>query len=247
MILGIREYSRPLNFESSYTVIQHAPEDSFELEIKPHALAQAPKLKDLLENRDFTGVVRASRDLRNAATADRRDSRRRRRHHFGGANGSRRSPESRSDWLLVQHPWVNNQLERTLARWAFKVCTAGGFEMPAFALADDGYLFLHDGKVYSGSDWMPQDRSINSLATKRGLVVRYPVRMKEDLLPYTKIPTSELRQLLARELDRQGCPETDALADRIATEQIELEGHVHSCTRRPRPRMGETTISTLSA
>ena len=27
MVLGIREYSRPLNFESSYTVIQHAPED----------------------------------------------------------------------------------------------------------------------------------------------------------------------------------------------------------------------------
>ena len=55
MILGIREYSRPLNFESSYTVIQHAPEDSFELEIKPHALAQASKLKELLEDRDFTG------------------------------------------------------------------------------------------------------------------------------------------------------------------------------------------------
>ena len=65
--------------------------------------------------------------------------------------------------------------------------------MPAFALADDGYLFVHDGKVYSGSDWMPQDRSINALATERGLVVRYPVRMKEDLLPYTKITTSELR------------------------------------------------------
>ena len=40
--------------------------------------------------------------------------------------------------FLIQHPWVNNQLQRVLARWAFKVCTAGGFEMPAFALADDG-------------------------------------------------------------------------------------------------------------
>src|ERR1700674_4359154 len=119
--------------------------------------------------------------------------------------------------FLIQHPWVNNQLQRVLARWAFKVCTAGGFEMPAFALADDGYLFLHGGKVYSGSDWMPQDRSINFLDTIRGLVVRYPVRMKEDLLPYTKIPTSELRRLLARELDRQGCSERDTLAEVIAT------------------------------
>ncbi|MCZ2075738.1 MAG: hypothetical protein LC130_12160 [Bryobacterales bacterium] len=71
---------------------------------------------------------------------------------------------------------------------------------------------------------MPQDRSINSLATDRGLVVRYPVRMKEDLLPYTKITTSELRQLLIRDFERQGCPTTDALAERIAAGQIELEG-----------------------
>src|SRR4029450_11153860 len=56
MVLGIREYSRPLKFESSYTVIQHAPEDSFELEIKPHGLTQARKLKDVIENRDFTGL-----------------------------------------------------------------------------------------------------------------------------------------------------------------------------------------------
>ena len=129
--------------------------------------------------------------------------------------------------FLIQHPWVNNQLERVLARWAFKVCTAGGFEMPAFALADDGYLFLHGGKVYSGSDWMPQDRSINSLATNRGLVVRYPVRMKEDLLPYTKIPTSELRQLLARELDRQGCSEKDTLAEVESRDADRTRGHVH--------------------
>ena len=57
---------------------------------------------------------------------------------------------------------------------------------------------LHDGKVYAGSDWIPQDRSINPLATNRGLVVRYPVRMKEDLLPYTKITTSELRNCWPR-------------------------------------------------
>ena len=96
--------------------------------------------------------------------------------------------------------------------------------MPAFALADDGYLVLHDGKVYSGSDWIRLDHSINALATNRGLVVRYPVRMKEDLLPYTKITTSDLRQMLARELEHQGCPHASELAGRIATEQIELEG-----------------------
>ena len=224
MVLGIRECSRPLSFDSSYTVVQHAPEDSFELEIKPHALTQTAKLKDFLEDRDFTGlfellgISETQRPLVDEMPAEDEEATSVERTVLEGV--LKADPTG----FLVQHPWVNNQLERILARWAFKVCTAGGFEMPAFALADDGYLFLHDQKVYSGSDWMPQDRSINPLETGRGLVVRYPVRMKEDLLPYTKITTSELRQLLHRELERQGCPITDDLANRIATEQIELEG-----------------------
>ncbi len=224
MVLGIREYSRPLSFESSYTVIQHAPEDSFELEIKPHALAQTARLKDFLENRDFTGlfdllgISETQRPLVDEMPAEDEDATSVERTVLEAV--LKADPTG----YMVQHPWVNNQLERVLARWAFKVCTAGGFEMPAFALADDGYLFVHDGRVYSGSDWVPQDRSINALSTERGLVVRYPVRMKEDLLPYTKITASELRQLLARDLARRGCPVTDFLADRIATEQIELEG-----------------------
>lgn len=224
MVLGIREYSRPLSFESSYTVVQHAPEDSFELEIKPHALAQTARLKAFLEDRDFRGlfellgISETQRPLVDEVPAEDDEA----------TSVERTVLEAilKADptGFLVQHPWVNNQLERVLARWAFKVCTAGGFEMPAFALADDGYLFVHDGKVYSGSDWIPQDHSINSLATNRGLVVRYPVRTKEDLLPYTKIATSELRELLGREFERQGCPAVDSLAARIAAEQIELEG-----------------------
>ncbi|MCZ2075519.1 MAG: hypothetical protein LC130_11035 [Bryobacterales bacterium] len=224
MILGIREYSRPLAFESSYTVVQHAPEDSFELEIKPHALAQTAKLKDLLEYRDYTGlfellgISETQRPLVDEMPAEDDEATSVERTVLEGV--LKADPTG----FLIQHPWVNNQLERILARWAFKVCTAGGFEMPAFALADDGYLLLHNGQVYSGSDWMPQDRSINALATNRGLVVRYPVRMKEDLLPYTKIPPAETRQLLANELARQDCPDAEALAARVASEQLELEG-----------------------
>jgi hypothetical protein len=224
MILGIREYSRPLAFESSYTVVQHAPEDSFELEIKPHALAQTAKLKDLLEYRDYTGlfellgISETQRPLVDEMPAEDDEATSVERTVLEGV--LKADPTG----FLIQHPWVNNQLERILARWAFKVCTAGGFEMPAFALADDGYLLLHNGHVYSGSDWMPQDRSINALATNRGLVVRYPVRMKEDLLPYTKIPPTETRQLLSKELARQGCPDAEALAARVTSEQLALEG-----------------------
>ncbi len=224
MILGIREYSRLLAFESSYTVVQHAPEDSFELEIKPHALAQTAKLKDLLEYRDYTGlfellgISETQRPLVDEMPAEDDEATSVERTVLEGV--LKADPTG----FLIQHPWVNNQLERILARWAFKVCTAGGFEMPAFALADDGYLLLHNGQVYSGSDWMPQDRSINALATNRGLVVRYPVRMKEDLLPYTKIPPTETRQLLAKELASQGCPDAEALAAKVTSVQLELEG-----------------------
>lgn len=224
MILGIRDVSRPLDFESSYTVVQHAPEDSFELEIKPHALAQTAKLKDLLDNRNFTGlfellgISEAQQPLGNEIPAEDEDATSVERTVLEGV--LKADPTG----FLVQHPWVNNQLERILARWAFKVCTAGGFQMPAFALADDGYLLLHEGRVYAGSDWMPQDRSINALGTRRGLVVRYPVRMKEDLLPYTKIVPDELRTLLALELERQGCSDVGTLAERVAGEQVELQG-----------------------
>lgn len=224
MILGIRDCSRQLRFESSYTVVQHAPEDSFDLEIKPHALAQAAKLKETLENRDFAGlfellgISEMQRPIVDEAPAEGEEATSVERTVLEAV--LKADPTG----YMIQHPWIANQLERTLAKWAFKVCTAGGFEMPAFALADDGYLILQNGTVYTGSDWMPQDRSINSLKTERGLVVRYPVRMKADLLPYTKITALELRQLLQSDLARQGLREMDTIVDQVAKEQLELEG-----------------------
>ncbi len=247
MILGIRECSRLLNFESSYTVIQHAPEDSFAHEIKPHALAQSSKLKELLESRDFTDCF----DFSGSQKLSARWSTRLRPKATTSTSVERSVLEGilKADptGFLVQHPWVNNQLQRVLARWAFKVCTAGGFEMPAFALADDGYLFLHGGKVYSGSDWMPLDRSINALATKRGLVVRYPVRMKEDLAsvhedPHIRTATTARARTRSSGMFGNGRP---GPSDRDSADWSSRARSL--CTRKPRPRMGETTISTLSA
>ena len=59
--------------------------------------------------------------------------------------------------------------------------------MPAFALADDGFLALHDGQVVTASDWMPLDCAITSVPSECGLIVRYPIRMFEDLLPYRRL------------------------------------------------------------
>ena len=125
----------------------------------------------------------------------------------------------------VRHPFVNSHLQRTLARWAFKLCTAGGFTLPAFALADDGYLVLHDGRIYSGSDWIPEWNAITSLDSDRMLVVRYPIRTKGDLLPVKALNASTTLDFLMRHLERQKCSMDSAAAvTEIVDRQLRLEG-----------------------
>src|SRR5205807_7845921 len=46
VVLGIRESSEQREFESSYTLIEHAPEDSIQLEILPEAMKQVSKLSE---------------------------------------------------------------------------------------------------------------------------------------------------------------------------------------------------------
>ena len=46
VVVGIREVSRRLEFESSYTLIEHAPEDSIQLEMLPQAMKQVAKLSE---------------------------------------------------------------------------------------------------------------------------------------------------------------------------------------------------------
>jgi hypothetical protein len=116
-------------------------------------------------------------------------------------------------------------LQRHLARWAFKVSTAGGFTLPAFALADDGFLLVHDGKVYSGSDWIPEDDAIASLTCSRFLLVRYPIRTKEDLLPVHNLRTSCVMNRLRELLAGLGCSmDEQQILDQVVVKQLRLEG-----------------------
>jgi len=46
VVVGIREVSRQLEFESSYTLVEHAPEDSIQLEILPQAMKQVARLSE---------------------------------------------------------------------------------------------------------------------------------------------------------------------------------------------------------
>ena len=121
----------------------------------------------------------------------------------------------------IKFPYVSNQINRKLARWAFRICTGGGFRLPAFALADDGVLIEHRGKILSASDWIPLDTSITSLTADQGLCIRYPIRMQEDLLPIRHLTNDELVPSLKRAL---GADLDESLINSILERQLRMEG-----------------------
>src|SRR5260370_41147616 len=57
IVLGIREISRELEYESSYTLLTHAPEESIDLEVFPHALAQVRLLRITVDENNFEDVL----------------------------------------------------------------------------------------------------------------------------------------------------------------------------------------------
>ena len=204
VVLGIRETSRPIEFASSYTLVQHAPMDSIQLEVIPHALEQVRKVTDAARGNDFTELFRllGTSGSQRVVHADDAPG----ESEYTSEENTIVEAVLKADptGFFLKHPHINNQLQRILARWAFKICTAGGFTLPAFALSDDGFLFLHNGKVHSGSDWLPEDHALASLGCGRFLLVRYPIRTKEDLLPIHNLRTSAAVVCLLKQLAATG-------------------------------------------
>jgi hypothetical protein len=211
-VLGIREYSRSLEFESSYTLIEHAPDDSLQLEILPEALKQVRNLNRSLMMGDY-------RQLLQILGIDPED-----KHEDEEVRNVEATLLADKSGHMVRFPYINQQLNRLLARWAYKASTSGGFCLPAFALADDGFLLAHNDRVYSGSDWIPENTAIVGLESSCGLCVRYPIRMAEDLLPVEHIGTEKLLAELASVLKKQGVGDGQTLAEQIALQQLQLEG-----------------------
>ncbi len=216
--VGIREVSRQLEFESSYTLIEHAPEDSIQLEILPQAMKQVGEPSEAVGQgryEDLHEILGRHPDrLSDALDLDPNQE-------FQVVEGLLLADASGD---IVRHPYVNNQLNKLLARWAFKTATGGGFRLPAFALADDGYLFLKDGKVFSGSDWIPEHKAIVKLGSKYGLCVRYPIRMADDLLPFGNLTEEDIARELNQELCRNNCMLTDEEVSDLIQQQLRLEG-----------------------
>jgi hypothetical protein len=222
VVFGIREVSRKLELHSSYTLIEHAPWESIQVEIAPLAMEQAHKLRAACQDGRYDEVIELIGTSHAQAPWEE------------GIDSEYTSCEHTvveavlkvdSSGYLIRHPHINNALNRLLAKWTFKLCTAGGFKIPGFALADDGFLALHQGQVVAASDWLPQDRAIGSVPCAKGLVVRYPIRMFEDLLPYVRISTDQAAALLTEAIEEQnGCSIDSEAAVGLVEKQIALDG-----------------------
>lgn len=217
--VGIREVSRQLEFESSYTLLEHAPEDSIQLEILPQAMKQVAKLSEAVGQGRYEELLELLGHHPDKISAEllEQDG----NEEFRVVEGLLLADASGE---IVRHPYVNNQLNKLLARWAFKTATGGGFRLPAFALMDDGYLFLKDGQVFSGSDWIPEHEAIVPLASKHGLCVRYPIRMVDDLLPFGNLSDDEILAHLNKDLCRSNSTLTDTEVRDLVARQLRLEG-----------------------
>ena len=218
VVVGIREVSRQLEFESSYTLVEHAPEDSIQLEILPQAMKQVAKLSEAVGEGRYEDLLEIlghhpDRSLPDGVEPENEEFRVVEGLLLADASGE-----------IVRHPYVNNQLNKLLARWAFKAATGGGFRLPAFALMDDGYLFLKDGQVFSGSDWIPEHKAIVPLTSTHGLCVRYPIRMVDDLLPFRNLSEEEILAQLNNDLCRKNCTLTDSEVRELVRRQLRLEG-----------------------
>jgi hypothetical protein len=222
VVFGIREVSQTLELQSSYTLIEHAPWESIQLEIVPFAMEQARKLREACQGGNYTEVIELLGATHTQPPGE-------------GVNESEYTSFERtvveavlkvdSSGYLIKHPYINNALNRLLAKWTFKLSTAGGFKIPGFALADDGFLALHQGQVVAASDWLPEDRAISSVPCRKGLVVRYPIRMFEDLLPYTRVSTEGAVALVTQAIEEQnGCSIDEQAVVDLVEKQIRLEG-----------------------
>jgi hypothetical protein len=213
IVPGVREVSRLLAFESSYTLIVHAPRESVEQEIIPEARICIGKLNAAFSARNHPALV----ELLGRRVPDDMDEQ----------EEEEKTPERTVEAVLLadgsgeltRHPYIHQQLNKMLTHWAYKTLTGGGLELPAFALADDGYLFLDQGRIYAGSDWLPLDTAITSVSAPYGLCVRHPIRMQEDLLPLLHLHADEVADKL---IERERID--TVMAHRIARDQICLQG-----------------------
>ena len=211
--LGIKEVSYDGQTYGGYTVAQHAPWDVIEREIIPDS---EKLMRALAEGFHSEG----HRELLRKIGAENSD------------NGYYRVMEgclaADGDGSFLRHPFVHGGVKKLLASWLRKLMM-GGVEMQCRALADDGFLVVDEkGKLHYGHDWMPMDSALTDYVGDRSLCVRFPVRMREDLLPVKHIhSTIDNGNGSCTDILLQKFPElTRELAEQITRDQLYLK-NVH--------------------
>jgi hypothetical protein len=213
VILGYKQCSRKTFYGSSYTLVENASEEALRTEIIPPTIEEVRQVRRAWENEDYSALLKLlGRNEEEETGFD--DSFDTDSFDDAGVNASHEGCDPSEAVLMadksgtaIRIPFIANQLNRKLARWAFRAMTGGTLRLPAFALVDDGVLIEHAGKVFSASDWIPKDSAVTSLASEQSLCVRYPIRMQEDLLPVRHLSDDELVPLLTTALGRSDLSE----------------------------------------
>lgn len=190
-VIGFREFSHPLKFESSYQVLQHAPEKVIMTEVVPQARQLIQELTDAWHVGNHLKVV----EMIGKKVPFGEEHQEKHEEEYQAVEAALLADGSGE---ITRHPYIQKNVKRLIARWGYKMCTGGGLQIPAFTLADDGWLILKSGRIVSGSDWLPMDIAIVTapIESARGLCLRYPVRMAEDLLPMQHANASQVAALL---------------------------------------------------
>ncbi len=242
IVLGTKSVSRVSEMGSSYTLLEHASKESLESEILPAAIEQISRLKSAWTQGDYEGLFEfmGKRFIEGSDNADPAllDT-----ELDDDLQPTADQPAHTTEWdpveaillsdrsgMAIHIPYVSNFMNRRLARRAYRILTSGGFNLPSFALVDDGILIEDRGKILSASDWIPEDTAITSLTCEKSLTVRFPIRMKEDLLPVRHLSNEELIAALPKALGVSSLHES--VLTYILDRQLRLEGaySLHSKT-----------------
>lgn len=213
VILGYKQASRKTVYGSSYTLVENASEEALRTEIIPPTIEEVRLVRRAWEDNDYTALLKllGRNEEEEIGFDDSFDT-----ESFDdtvvtasqeGCDPSEAVLMADKSGTAIRIPFVANQLNRKLARWAFRAMTGGTLRLPAFALADDGVLIEHAGKIYSASDWIPKESAVTSLTSEQSLCVRYPIRMQEDLLPVRHLSDDELVPRLTEALGRSDLSE----------------------------------------
>ena len=213
VILGYKQASRKTVYGSSYTLVENASEEALRTEIIPPTIEEVRQVRRAWEDNDYTVLLKLlGRNEEEETGFD--DSFDTESFDDAAVTASQEGCDPSGAVLMadksgtaIRIPFVANQLNRKLARWAFRAMTGGTLRLPAFALVDDGVLIEHAGKIYSASDWIPKDSAVTSLTSEQSLCVRYPIRMQEDLLPVRHLSDDELVPRLMEALGRSDLSE----------------------------------------